>query len=133
MHLRRRAGTDLLGLVFLSHEASILTNGSGNSVRACDSCWTCCLAAILSIDRECPSKLRVLAERCWGALANGYGTGTMANNDSGLGLIGGILAAVLVVLGIFLVFNYRGKDINVNVEAPKVQTPAAPEAPVKTD
>ena len=57
----------------------------------------------------------------------------MADNGSntGLGLIAGILLVVLVGVGIFLAtdgFNFKGnKDVNVNIEVPKVDTPATGE------
>jgi hypothetical protein len=56
----------------------------------------------------------------------------MADNGSntGLGLIAGILLVVLVGVGIFLAtdgFNFKGnKDVNINIDVPKVDTPAKP-------
>ena len=58
----------------------------------------------------------------------------MANNGgSGLstGLLAGILLVVLIAVGLFLIYRgYNlggGKDVNVNVEAPKIDAPDLPE------
>ena len=57
----------------------------------------------------------------------------MANNGGsavGTGLIAGILIAALVVIGIIFAFggfNFGGsKDVNVDVEAPKIDAPEMP-------
>ena len=57
----------------------------------------------------------------------------MANNGGsavGTGLIAGILIAALVVIAIIFVaggFNFGGeKDINVDIEAPKIGAPEVP-------
>jgi hypothetical protein len=52
----------------------------------------------------------------------------MADNGGGVGtgMIAGILVAILVLVGIFLFaggYIGKGKDVNVTVEPPKVQTP----------
>ena len=59
----------------------------------------------------------------------------MADNNGGsmsLGLIAGILLVVLIGVGIIVAtngFNFKGnKDVNVNIDVPKVDTPV-PEAP----
>ncbi len=57
----------------------------------------------------------------------------MANNGGsavGTGLIAGILLAALVVIGIIFAFggfNFVGdKDVNVDIDAPKIDTPNVP-------
>ena len=59
----------------------------------------------------------------------------MADNGSsaGPGLIAGILLVVLLGVGLFVAtdgFNFKGgKDVNVNIEMPKVDTPATGDKP----
>ena len=54
----------------------------------------------------------------------------MADNGgtAGLGMIVGILLVVLIGVGLFVAtdgFNFKGgKDVNVNIDMPKVDTPA---------